>query len=83
VVYLPIGHAERTQGLVADDMAEEEVQAYAKDRRTGMLLHAGAVVGCGPVSAVFIYLAVSVVLHRRTARAPTHLRTAATALRAT
>jgi hypothetical protein len=64
-------------------MAEEELQAYAKDRRTLMLLHAGAVVACRPaVSAVFFYRAVSVDLHHRAAPAPTHLRTAATPLRA-
>ena len=62
MVYLEIRHAGRTPGLAADDMAEEELQAFAKERRAATLLQAGAaVVGAFlPVTAVVFYLAVSV-----------------------
>jgi len=62
MVYLEIRHAGHTQGLAADDMAEEELQAFAKERRAAALLQAGAaVVGAFlPVTAVVFYLAVSV-----------------------
>jgi len=62
MVYLAIRHAGRTPGLAADDLAEEELQAFAKERRAAVLLQAGAaVVGAFlPVTAVVFYLAVSV-----------------------
>ena len=62
MVYLVIRHAGRTPGLAADDMAEEELQAFAKERRAATLLQGGAaVVGAFlPVTAVIFYLAISV-----------------------
>jgi len=49
------------EGLAADDAAEEELQAFEKERRFALLLMAGATV-LGfflPVAAVVVYLAVS------------------------
>ncbi len=62
MVYLVIRHAGRTPGLAADDVAEEELQAFAKERRAATLLQGGAaVVGAFlPVTAVIFYLAISV-----------------------
>ena len=62
MVYLVIRHASRTPGLAADDMAEEELQAFARERRAATLLQASAtVVGVFlPATAVIFYLAVSV-----------------------
>jgi TMEM175 potassium channel family protein len=62
VVYLMLRHAGRTPGRAADDIAEEELQAFAKERRSAVLLQAGAtVVGAGlTLIAVVFYLAASV-----------------------
>jgi TMEM175 potassium channel family protein len=62
MVYLGIRHAGRTPGVAADDLAEEELQAFAKERRAAVLVQAGAaVVGAFlPVTAIVFYLAVSV-----------------------
>jgi len=62
MVYLMLRHAARTPGLAADDIAEEELQAFAKERRSATLLQASAtVVGAFlPLTAVIFYLAVSV-----------------------
>jgi TMEM175 potassium channel family protein len=63
MVYRVIRYAARTPGIAADDVAEVELQAFAKERRAAALLQAGAtVVGAFlPVIAVAFYLAVSVV----------------------
>jgi uncharacterized membrane protein len=62
MVYLMLRHAARTPGLAADDVAEEELQAFAKERRSATLLQASAtVIGAFlPLTAVIFYLAVSV-----------------------
>jgi uncharacterized membrane protein len=62
MVYLMLRHAGRTPGLAADDIAEEELQAFAKERRSAVLLQAGAtIVGAFlPLTAVIFYLAVSI-----------------------
>jgi len=62
MIYLMLRHAGRTPGLAADDVAEEELQAFAKERRSAMLLQAAATVAGGflPLAAVIFYLAVSV-----------------------
>ena len=54
--------ADPMPGLAADDIAEEELQAFAKERRSATLLQASAtVVGAFlPLTAVIFYLAVSV-----------------------
>jgi hypothetical protein len=63
MVYRVIRYVARTPGIPADDVAEEELQAFAGERRAAALLQAGAtVVGAFlPVIAVVFYLAVSVV----------------------
>ena len=62
MVYLMLRHAGRTPGLAADDLAEEELQAFAAERRSTTLLQAGATaVGVFlPLTAVVFYLALSV-----------------------
>jgi TMEM175 potassium channel family protein len=62
MVYLMLRHAGRTPDIAADDPAEEELQAFAKERRSAMLLQAGAtVVGVFlPLTAVVFYLALSI-----------------------
>jgi uncharacterized membrane protein len=62
MVYLMLRHAGRTPDVAADDLAEEELQAFAKERRSGMLLQASAtVVGVFlPLIAVVFYLALSI-----------------------
>jgi uncharacterized protein (DUF2126 family) len=61
MVYLMLRHAGRTPDIAADDLAKEELQAFAKERRSAMLLQASAtVVGVFlPLTAVF-YLALSI-----------------------
>jgi hypothetical protein len=58
MVYLMLRHAGRTPGLAADDVAEVELQAFAKERRSAVLLQAGAtVVGAFlPLTTVVFYL---------------------------
>jgi uncharacterized membrane protein len=38
MIYLMLRHAARTPGIAADDIAEEELQTFAKERRSAMLL---------------------------------------------
>lgn len=59
-----VAYAARTPGLAADDVAEEELQAFAKERRAALLLQAIATaVGLFlPVVAVVVFLAISVLL---------------------
>jgi uncharacterized membrane protein len=62
MVYLVLRHAARTPDIAADNLAEEELQAFAKERRSAMLLQASAtVVGIFlPLTAVVFYLALSI-----------------------
>jgi uncharacterized membrane protein len=62
MVYLMLRHAGRTPGLAAGDVAKEELRAFARERRSAVLLQAGAtVVGVFlPLTAVVFYLALSV-----------------------
>jgi uncharacterized membrane protein len=62
MVYRVMRHAARTAGIAADDLAEEELQAFARERRAAAQLQGGAtVVGVFlPVIAAVFYLAVSV-----------------------
>jgi uncharacterized membrane protein len=62
MVYLVIRHAARTPGLAAGDVAEAELQIFARERRAAVLLQAGAtIMGVFlPLTAVIFYLAVSV-----------------------
>ena len=62
MVYLMLRHAGRTPGLAAGDVAEEELRAFARERRSAVLLQVGAtVVGVFlPLTAVVFYLALSV-----------------------
>jgi uncharacterized membrane protein len=62
MLYLLLRHAGSSPGIPADDIAEEELQAFAKERRTAMLLQGSATVVGGflPLTAVLFYLAVSV-----------------------
>ena len=62
MVYRVLRHAARTPGIAADDLAEEELQAFARERRAAAQLQAGATaVGVFfPVIAAVFYLAVSV-----------------------
>ena len=62
MIYLMLRHAGRTPDVAADDLAEEELQAFAKERRSAMLLQASAtVIGVFlPLTAVIFYLALSI-----------------------
>jgi hypothetical protein len=62
MVYLVLRRAGRTRGLPADNLAEEEVQAFARERRSALLLQATAtVVGVFlPLLAVVFYLALAI-----------------------
>jgi len=62
MIYLVMRHAARTPGVAADDLAEEELQAFAHERRAAVQMQAGAtVVGVFlPAIAVVFYLALSV-----------------------
>src|SRR5215472_6846161 len=62
MLYLMLKHAGRTPGLAADDIAEEELQAFARERRSAMLLQAAATAAGAflPLAAVIFYLAVSI-----------------------
>jgi len=63
MVYRVIRYAARTPGMAADDVAEEELQAFAGERRTAALFQGGAtVLGVFlPLIAIVFYLAVSIV----------------------
>jgi uncharacterized membrane protein len=62
MVYLMLRHAGRTPGLAADDIAEEELQAFARERRSALLLQATATAAGAflPLAAVIFYLALSI-----------------------
>jgi uncharacterized membrane protein len=62
MVYLVLRHAGRMPSLPADDLAEEELQAFARERRSALLLLAMAtVVGVFlPLPAVVFYLALAI-----------------------
>ena len=62
MLYLMLRHAGRTSDVAADDLAEEELQAFATQRRSAVLLQAGAtVVGAFlPLLAVVFYLALAI-----------------------
>jgi uncharacterized membrane protein len=62
MVYLVLRHAARTPDIAADDLAEEELQAFATQRRSAVLLQASAtIVGVFlPLLAVVFYLALAV-----------------------
>jgi uncharacterized membrane protein len=62
MIYLMLRHAGRTPDVAADDLAEEELRAFARERRSAMLPQASAtVVGAFlPLTAVVFYLAVSI-----------------------
>ena len=62
MLYLMLRHAGRTSDVAADDLAEEELQAFATQRRSAVLLQASAtVVGAFlPLLAVVFYLALAV-----------------------
>jgi uncharacterized membrane protein len=63
MVYLVIRRAARTPGVAAGDVAEEELQVFARERRAAAVLQVGAtVVGVFlPMVAVIFYLAVSLI----------------------
>lgn len=63
MVYRVIRYAARTPGMADDDVAEEELQAFARERRAAALFQGGATVlgAFVPVVAIVIYLAVSLV----------------------
>jgi uncharacterized membrane protein len=62
MVYLVLRHAGRMPSLPADDLAEEELQAFARERRSALLLQGMAtVVGVFlPLPAVVFYLALAI-----------------------
>jgi uncharacterized membrane protein len=62
MLYLMLRHAGRTPDVAADDLAEEELQAFATQRRAAVLLQATAtVVGVFlPLLAVIFYLALAI-----------------------
>ena len=62
MLYLMLRHAARTSDVAADDLAEEELQAFATQRRSAVLLQASAtVVGAFlPLLAVVFYLALAI-----------------------
>jgi uncharacterized membrane protein len=62
MLYLILRHAGRTPDVAANDLAEEELQAFATQRRSAMLLQASAtVVGVFlPLLAVIFYLALAI-----------------------
>ena len=62
MLFLMLRHAGRTPQVAADDLAEEELQAFAQQRRSAVLLQASATVAGGFVSllAVVFYLALAI-----------------------
>jgi uncharacterized membrane protein len=62
LLYLMLRHAGRTPDVAADDLAEEELQAFATQRLSAVLLQASAtVVGVFlPLLAVVFYLALAI-----------------------
>ena len=63
MVYRLIRYAARTPGMAADDVAEEELQVFSRERRVAALSQGGATVlgAFLPVVAIVFYLAVSLV----------------------
>ena len=61
MIYLVLRHASRARGVASHDVAEDELQTFARERRTAAALQAGAtaVGGFLPLVAVTFYLAVS------------------------
>ena len=62
MLYLMLRHAGRTPEVAADDLAEEELRAFAQQRRSAVVLQASATVAGGFVSllAVVFYLALAI-----------------------
>jgi hypothetical protein len=60
MVYFMLRHVGRTPGLAADDIAEEELQAFAWERRSAVQAGATAVGVFLPLTAVVFYLALSI-----------------------
>jgi len=62
MTYLMLRHAGHRPDVAADDLAEEELQAFAAERRSALLLQAGATVAGVflPLTAVVFYLALSI-----------------------
>jgi uncharacterized membrane protein len=62
MLYLMLRHAGRAADVAADDLAEEELQAFATQRRSAVLLQASATVigGFLPLLAVIFYLVLAV-----------------------
>jgi uncharacterized membrane protein len=62
MLYLMLRHAGRAPDVAADDLAEQELQAFAQQRRSAMLLQASAtVVGVFlPLLATVFYLALAI-----------------------
>jgi uncharacterized membrane protein len=62
MLYLMLRHAGHTPDVAADDLAEEELQAFARERRSAVLLQASATIVGGflPLTAVVFYLALSI-----------------------
>jgi uncharacterized membrane protein len=62
MLYLMLRHAGRTPDVAANDLAEEELQAFATQRRSAVLLQASAtVIGVFlPLLAVVFYLALAI-----------------------
>src|SRR5262252_2899732 len=62
MLYLMLRHAGRSSDVAADDLAEEELQTFATQRRSALLLQASAtVVGAFlPLLAVAFYLALAI-----------------------
>jgi uncharacterized membrane protein len=62
MLYLILRHAGRAPDIAADDLAEEELQAFAQQRRSAMLLQASAtIVGVFlPLLATVFYLALAI-----------------------
>jgi uncharacterized membrane protein len=62
MLYLMLRHAGRTPEVAADDLAEEELRAFAQQRRSAVLLQASATVlgAFLPLLAVVFYLAFAI-----------------------
>lgn len=64
LVNVLVAYAARTPGMAADDVAEEELHDFAKERRAALLFQAMATIVSVfmPVVAVMVFLAISVLL---------------------
>jgi hypothetical protein len=67
MVYLVISHAARTPGVAAGDVAEEELQIFARERRQHLVPHAARWC-CFPLSSRLTALGVGLhpAVHPRT-----------------